>query len=100
MRILEGTSRNIRLTGGIIEIEIGPGSIIPGIREEESTWITVNALIDSGAFTTVIRQGIAEKFDLPPSGTISAITPSNPTLGESSPRPRNKNGISSDVKVV
>ncbi|MCH7663059.1 MAG: hypothetical protein IH859_04220 [Chloroflexi bacterium] len=77
MSILRGASEDIRKTGGIIEIEIGPGSIIPGIRSEETSWITANALIDTGAFTTVIRQGIAEIFDLPPAGTIPAITPSD-----------------------
>ena len=71
---------NLEQSGPLMEIQIAPSSpVVEFLRsndDEVPTPIRCAAMIDTGASSTVIREGIAQQLNLNPRGSVNIATPS------------------------
>ena len=79
--LMKRSSPNIRATGAQLEVEIRIGSEAANILFAANLPITepikTVSLIDSGAISTLIQEGMGEKLGLKPISYADIITPSN-----------------------
>ena len=79
MPALTNRLQNIRATGPVLEILIGPSSTYLNTVQPTQVPPPVKALalIDTGASMTVIRTGIAQQLGISPTGLTNIHTPSH-----------------------
>lgn len=83
MPCLKIQSSNLQLSGPILQIAIGVSQPVRETLTEQQQSIPQDiqglALIDTGARSTVIKQGIAQQLGLVPRGIVDISTPSCPS---------------------
>lgn len=72
---------DLQHTGPVLEVFIGPSSVLKGFLEKERKVIPqpvpVRMLIDTGASVSAIKRGIASQLGLKPHGLTKISTPSD-----------------------
>ena len=74
-------SPNLRQTGPVVEVRMAVGSALEDVLKDKSetvpTPIQIQAMIDTGATGTVVREDLVHRLNLHPVGTTLIHTPSS-----------------------